>query len=99
MSATNPIEFLKDALYVHTRQVENYCRSELRRVQSAIQTENVRASESTRGQRLVKQLEDLIKTARGSECLKRAVNLEQLEARTDRLLHLLNDENEVSLSA
>ena len=91
LNAVSPehITFLKDALYTHTRQVEDFCRAECQRVRDDIADANVRARVPLRSRRLVQQLEELIKSARNSENLLRAVNLEQLEARTERLQRLL----------
>ena len=93
LNAVSPehITFLKDALYTHTRQVEEFCRAECQRVREDIADANLRAQAPLRSRRLVQQLEDLLKSARNSENLLRAVNLEQLEARTERLQHLLDE--------
>lgn len=92
-SAVSPehIKFLKDALYTHALQVEDFCRAECRRAQDAIASENHKAVTPLKSRKLVKQLEELIKTARTSENLLRSVNLEQLEARTERLQQLLEE--------
>lgn len=78
------VDFIKTALYEHTKQVEHFCRAEYERAKNSPTT--MQQSEI-----LIKQLETLIRTARTTDSLVRAVNLEQLEARADRLMLLLED--------
>lgn len=85
------VNFVKDALYTHARQVENFCQAEQSRAAAGVANANRDAKGQRHARRLVSQLEQLIKTARGSEALVRSMNLEVLEARAERLAELLDD--------
>lgn len=83
--------FLRDALYVHAKQVGEFCQSGFNRVESY--SVDLRLEKygdfSTRALKLIDQLAHLIKCARNAKSLSRTINLEQLEAKADLLYEQL----------
>ncbi len=83
--------FLRDALYIHAKQVGEFCHSGFNRVESYSADLKLEKYEdfSARALKLINQLVHLIKCARNAKSLSRTINLEQLEAKANLLYEQL----------
>ncbi len=84
---TARISFLKDALYTHARQVNDFCQSGFRRIESydPAQRSMHYSDFAERATRLLDQLSHLLRSARNAKSLSTTINLEQLEAKVIQL--------------